>query len=94
MKALDYLYAQKAEIEKIDIGRLKAGLLQEVVKDLVELNEAIAELEEFMNINTCSTCKCWDSVELSKIKTISYCRFLNVGTKHTFYCNEYEAREL
>jgi len=46
MKALEILRAQKAEIEKIDIGTVKTKLLQEVVKDLVEINEAIAELEK------------------------------------------------
>jgi len=59
-KALEILKAQKAEIEKIDIGTVKTKLLQEVVKDLVEINEAISELEEATKPKSCETCKHYD----------------------------------
>lgn len=48
-------------------------------------------IEDVMN-RTCGNCICWDSVEFSVLKTMSYCRFLNVGTKNTFGCNEWESR--
>lgn len=54
--------------------------------------EAIAELEALQS-RSCEGCKCWDSVEFSIIKTLSYCRFLNTGTKNTFYCSEFEAKK-
>ena len=59
--------------------------------DPKRLEEAIAELEALDN-RSCMNCICWDSVDNSKLKTISYCRFLNTGTKNIFYCNEYEPK--
>ena len=56
MKASEILKAQKAEIEKMDIGSLKTKLLQETIKDLVEINEAIAELEALQQPKSCDGC--------------------------------------
>ena len=61
MKASEILKAQKAEIEKMDIGSLKTKLLQETIKDLVEINEAIAELEALQS-RSCDGCKFHDDV--------------------------------
>lgn len=61
-------------------------------KKSINIDEAIKELEE-LNNRSCESCKCWDSVENSKLKTISFCRFLNTGTKNSFDCSEYEKKD-
>ena len=57
-----------------------------------EQNKIIDKIYDDIESRTCENCICWDSVEFSALKTISYCRFLNVGTKNTFGCNEWESR--
>ena len=80
MKTLEYLYRMKKAND--EMGNYEA----------TNLYECIAELKSIQS-RSCEGCKCWDSVEFSIIKTLSYCRFLNTGTKNTFYCSEFEAKE-
>lgn len=60
-----------------------------LVKDFKKEKKLI---HEFYNSKKCKNCICWDSVEKSKIKTISYCRQLNTGTNEDFYCKEFEEK--
>ena len=85
-KALEILKHTYSAIEQLGIGHISTEYTE---KDFLFLEEAIKELEELEN-RSCDSCICWDSVENSKLKTISYCRFLNTGTKNSFYCNEWE----
>ena len=88
MKALEILKAQKAEIEKMDIGSLKTKLLQETIKDLVEINEAIAELKALQQ-RSCESCKYFN-------KSINggLCFRLDITVSTTFYCQGYEPKEI
>jgi hypothetical protein len=47
MKALELLYADKKWIEQCEIHKLPIERVNIIVKDLVDINEAIAELEEY-----------------------------------------------
>ena len=61
MKALEMLYRDKKWIEEeCDISKIPIERVQTTIKDLVEINEAIAELEALQQPkNNCDTCK-WD----------------------------------
>ncbi len=58
MKALKILYADKKWIEKqCDISKIPIERVQTTIKDLVEINEAIAELEALQQPKSCEGCK-------------------------------------
>lgn len=73
----------------------------EVIQDIILEKDEALDIERLLfknkfkelNNRSCMNCICWDSVDNSKLKTISYCRFLNAGTKNIFYCNEYEPKQ-
>lgn len=58
----------------------------------LDLDSVIDVIYDELEARTCENCICWDSVEFSVLKTMSYCRFLNVGTKNTFGCNKWESK--
>ena len=86
MKALEILYSM------IDGTRKNILSNKNTYERLTFIAESIEEIEELEN-RSCDSCICWDNVENSKLKTISYCRFLNTGTKNSFYCNEWENKQ-
>ena len=72
MKALEMLYRDKKWIEEeCDISKIPIERVQTMIKDLVEINEAIAELEALQS-RSCDGCKfhddigwddwCWDCI--------------------------------
>ena len=57
MKALEMLYRDKKWIEEeCDISKIPIERVQTMIKDLVEINEAIAELEALQS-RSCDGCK-------------------------------------
>ena len=62
MKALEMLYRDKKWIEEeCDISKIPIERVQTMIKDLVEINEAIAELEALQS-RSCDGCKFHDDV--------------------------------
>ena len=58
MKALKLLYIDKKWIEEeCDISKIPIERVEKIIKDLVEINEAIAELEALQQPKSCLTCK-------------------------------------
>ena len=58
MKALEMLYRDKKWIEEeCDISKIPIERVQTMIKDLVEINEAIAELEALQQPKNCDGCK-------------------------------------
>lgn len=63
MKALELLYRDKKWIEEeCDISKIPIERVQTTIKDLVEINEAIAELETLKQPKSCDGCKFHDDV--------------------------------
>lgn len=59
MKALEMLYRDKKWIEEeCDISKIPIERVQTTIKDLVEINEAIAELEALQQPKQCNTGVC------------------------------------
>ena len=57
MKALEMLYRDKKWIEEeCDISKIPIERVQTTIKDLVEINEAIAELEALQQPKRCDGC--------------------------------------
>ena len=57
MKALKLLYRDKKWIEEeCDISKIPIERVQTMIKDLVEINEAIAELEALQQPKSCYGC--------------------------------------
>ena len=62
MKALEMLYRDKKWIEEeCDISKIPIERVQTTIKDLVEINEAIAELEALQQSKQCNTCRFYHS---------------------------------
>jgi len=90
MKALEYLI-ERRRILKLHIFKNE---------ELQEVEDAIADLEEFLKIKYCCTCKYWgytgdcyeDNQPRECVKGISegYCI---AQTDSDFYCNKYESKE-
>lgn len=58
MKALTILYRDKKWIEEeCDISKIPIEKVQTTIKDLVEIKEAIAELETLQQPKNCEGCK-------------------------------------
>ena len=58
MKALEMLYRDKKWIEEeCDISKIPIERVQTTIKDLVEINEAIAELEALQQPKNCDNCE-------------------------------------
>ena len=101
MKALEMLYRDKKWIEEeCDISKIPIERVQTTIKDLVEINEAIAELEALQS-RSCAKCKafklddehndgfgqCFFGIHFPNGNSFSY----HKGTD--FYCSEFEAKE-
>ena len=57
MKALEMLYRDKKWIEEeCDISKIPIERVQTMIKDLVEINEAISELEALQQPKRCDGC--------------------------------------
>ena len=87
MKALEMLYRDKKWIEEeCDISKIPIERVQTMIKDLVEINEAIAELEALQS-RSCDGCKYFN-------KSINggLCFRLDITVSTTFYCQGYEAK--
>ena len=86
MKALEMLYRDKKWIEEeCDISKIPIERVQTTIKDLVEINEAIAELEALQS-RSCATCK-HDGTFRYMGKDSRCTRCCN------FFSNRYEAKE-
>ena len=83
----------------MDIVSLKTKLLQETIKDLVEINEAIAELEVLQH-RSCDGRKYGkeEEEEIECEDTKYFCTHTDISFKYyppyNFYCNRYEAKPL
>ena len=91
MKALEMLYRDKKWIEEeCDISKIPIERVQTMIKDLVEINEAIAELEALQS-RSCESCR-YCSGESKQ----SFC-VLRLMPAHMyefeFCCNRYEAKD-
>ena len=87
----------QSEIDIYNEAILELQVIQDIIEEKDEIIEADriifkSKLQELEN-RSCDSCICWDNVENSKLKTISYCRFLSTGTKNSFYCNEWENKQ-
>ena len=88
MKALEMLYRDKKWIEEeCDISKIPIERVQTMIKDLVEINEAIAELEALQQPKNCDGCRS----KSCSVKRI----LLELGEINSsyFYCNDYEPKE-
>ena len=98
MKALEMLYRDKKWIEEeCDISKIPIERVQTMIKDLVEINEAISELEALQQTKSCSTC---NHLYEEDIDFNTHCMVHeeeSVSLRNTdiksFYCNNYEKEQ-
>ena len=89
MKALEMLYRDKKWIEEeCDISKIPIERVQTMIKDLVEINEAIAELEALQQPKSCEGCESDLSYRQCKQDV-----FRPQKKDNSFCCNRYEAKE-
>ena len=95
MKALEMLYRDKKWIEEeCDISKITIERVQTMIKDLVEINESIAELEALQQ-RSCNSCKYreLDRFEKDKATCRNKIALFNHMVNIDFCCNRYEPKE-
>ena len=95
MKALEMLYRDKKWIEEeCDISKISIERVKTTIKDLVEINEAIAELEALQH-RSCEGCKHYTEVfsYVYPLCTRDEQYPFQIHNKEVLLCNKYESKE-
>ena len=93
MKALEMLYRDKKWIEEeCDISKIPIERVKTMIKDLVEINEAIAELEALQQ-RSCESCKhLLHKLEYQSPFCLGHNYRLTHENKKVLSCNRYEKK--